>query len=192
MRSYRIGFLLAALSIGCTPPAPEVRPTASAPQGESLAVLIESTGAYERPISTDSDLAQQFFNQGLRLTWGYAFPEAVASFQEALRHDPDHPMLYWGLALSLGPNPNSRAGGLPDDPQGAARSAIAQGMQHLDNGNEAERAFVEALNIRFDSDAIADGPARDQAYLAAARELFERNHLSRRQRGRSAISWLSD
>lgn len=174
MRSYLTGILLAALTVGCTPPASEVAPTAATPEGEALAVLIESTGAYARPISTDSEIAQAFFDQGLRLTWGYAFPEAVASFQEALRHDPDHPMLYWGLALSLGPNPNSRAGGLPDDPQGGAHRAIQQGMQHLENGTEAERAFVEALNIRFDSDAIADREQRDQAYLAAARTLFER------------------
>jgi tetratricopeptide (TPR) repeat protein len=170
MRSYRAVILFAALSFGCAPPQPDVATT----EAESVAVLIESTGDYERPISTDSELAQAFFNQGLRLTWGYAFPEAVASFQQALQHDSDHPMLYWGLALSLGPNPNSRAGGLPDDPQGAARQAIAQGMQHLVNGNEAERAFVAALNVRFDSDAIPDRDARDQAYLIAARELFER------------------
>jgi len=181
MRIYRSGIFLAALSIGCTPAPQEVAPGATTTEAQmpavatgSLAVLIDSTGTYSRLISTDSDLAQQYFNQGLRLTWGYSFPEAVASFQEAIRHDPDHPMLHWGLALSLGPNPNSRSGGLPDDPQGAAQRAIAQGMQYLDNGNEAERAFVETLNIRFDSDAIADGAARDQAYLIAARELFER------------------
>jgi len=166
MRSYRTVILTAAaFIIGCTPPEPE---------GGPVAVLIESTGNYARPISTDSELAQQFFDQGLRLTWGYAFPEAVASFREALRHDPDHPMIYWGLALSLGPNPNSRGGGMPDDPQGAGRRAIEQGMQFLDNGTEDERAYVEALNIRFDADAVPDRDARDQAYLAAARALFER------------------
>jgi tetratricopeptide (TPR) repeat protein len=174
MRIYRSGIFLGILTIGCAPLPPEEEPVNQETTTEPVAVLIESTGTYGRPISTDSDLAQQFFDQGLRLTWGYSFPEAVASFQEAIRHDPDHPMLYWGLALSLGPNPNSRAGGLPDDPQGAARSAISQGMQYLDNGNEAERAFVEALNVRFDSGAIPDRDERDQAYLTAARELFER------------------
>lgn len=174
MRSYQTGFLLAAtLTFGCTP-APDVANAPPEPDGELVAVLIASTGTYHRAISTESELAQQFFDQGLRLTWGYAFPEAVASFREALRHDPDHPMIYWGLALSLGPNPNSRGQGVPDDPQGAARRAIQQGMQHLDNGNDSERAYVEALNIRFDADAIPDRDARDQAYLAAATALFER------------------
>lgn len=162
-----IGLIAAALLIlGCSPGDP-------VPEGEPLAVLVESTGTYSRPISTDSELAQQFFDQGLRLTWGYHFPESVASHQEALRHDPDHPMIYWGLALALGPVPNSRSVGLPDDPQGEARDAIEQAMIHIDNGNEVEQAFVRALYVRFDSDTYPDRDARDQAYLAAARDLFE-------------------
>jgi tetratricopeptide (TPR) repeat protein len=139
-----------------------------------VAVLVEGTGIYSRPVSTESELAQQFFDQGLRLTWGYYFPEAAASHQEALRHDPDQAMIYWGLALALGPNPNSRRYGLQDDPQGEARKAINRAMQLIDNANEVERAFIETLHIRFDADAIPDRNARDQAYLAAARALFER------------------
>lgn len=140
----------------------------------AVAVLVEGTGIYSRPVSTESELAQQFFDQGLRLTWGYYFPEAAASHQEALRHDPDQAMIYWGLALALGPNPNSRRYGLQDDPQGEARKAINRAMQLIDNANEVERAFIETLHVRFDADAIPDRNARDQAYLAAARALFER------------------
>ena len=114
----------------------------SAAEGEELAILIESTGTYSRPITTDSPLAQQFFDQGLRLTWGYHFPESIASHQEALRHDPDHPMIHWGLALALGPNPNSRAGGLPDDPRGEGRRAIERAMERVERGNGREQAFV--------------------------------------------------
>lgn len=145
----------------------------SAAEGEELAILIESTGSYTRPITTDSPLAQQFFDQGLRLTWGYHFPESIASHQEALRHDPDHPMIHWGLALALGPNPNSRAGGLPDDPQGEGRRAIERAMELVERGNEREQAFVRALHRRFDADTYPDRDERDQAYLAATRALFE-------------------
>ena len=157
--------VLLALS-ACTPPDPSA-------EGQELAILVESTGTYTRPISTDSPLAQQFFDQGLRLTWGYHFPEAVASHQEALRHDPEHPMIHWGLALALGPNPNSRAGGLPDDPQGEGHRAIERAMEWVERGNEKEQAFVRALHLRFDADTNPDRDARDQAYLAATRALFE-------------------
>ena len=139
-----------------------------------VAVLVEGTGVYSRPVSTESALAQHFFDQGLRLTWGYYFPEAIASHQEALRHDPDHPMIYWGLALATGPNPNSRRNGLPDDPHGEAREAINRAMQLIDNANEMERAFIETLHVRFDAETNPDRNARDQAYLTAARTLFDR------------------
>ena len=167
-RFRTLGLLTATLpwTLGCSPGD-------SAPEGDPLAVLVESTGTYTRPISTDSSLAQEFFDQGLRLTMGYHFPESVASHQEALRHDPDHPMIYWGLALALGPVPNSRSAGLPDDPQGEAREAIEQAMEFIGNGTEVEQAFVRALYIRFDSDTYPDRDARDQAYLAAAGNLFE-------------------
>ena len=160
-------FAAVTATTACTPSDP-------ASVGEELAILVESTGAYTRPISTDSPLAQQFFDQGLRLTWGYHFPEAIASQQEALRHDPDHPMIHWGLALALGPNPNSRAAGLPDDPQGEGRRVIERAMELVERGNEQEQAFVRTLHRRFDANTYPDRDARDQAYLAATRALFER------------------
>ena len=91
---------------------------AAAQDGEALAILIPGGGTYSRPISTDSPEAQAFFDQGLRMAWSFYFPESIASYQEASRHDPDHPMPYFGLAHAAGPNPNSRYAGLPDDPPG--------------------------------------------------------------------------
>ena len=76
-----VTFFACGLFFGCSS-------TSIAPNEEALAVLVDGTGTYSRPITTDSALAQQFFDQGLRLTWGYYFPESAASHQEALRHDP--------------------------------------------------------------------------------------------------------
>ena len=92
----RVSFLLLVLLVGiismsgCT--------SSSSISTDERAVLVEGSGNYSRPISTNSEHAQNFFDQGLRLTWGYFFVEAVASHQQALRYDPDHPMIYWGLA----------------------------------------------------------------------------------------------
>ena len=137
-----------------------------------LAVLVDGSGTYSRAISTDSEQAQLFFDQGLRLTWGYFFPESIASHQEALRHDPDHPMIYWGMALAMGPNPNSRYSGMPDDPHGEARKAISQAVKFIGRANDSERDFIEALFVRFDSETLPDRSERDHAYLEAARELY--------------------
>jgi len=47
------------------------------------AALVDNIGTYGRKISTQFAIAQKFFDQGLRLTFGYYFPEAIASFQQA-------------------------------------------------------------------------------------------------------------
>jgi tetratricopeptide (TPR) repeat protein len=143
---------------------------AQAPPSRESATLIEGLGSYGRRISTNSDLAQQFFDQGLRLTYGYYFPEAIASFQQALQHDPEHPMIYWGMALAMGPNPNSRFLGFPDDPKGEGRKAITAALARVNKALPAERALIEALYVRLDTDTYADRSKRDVKYIEATRK----------------------
>lgn len=141
---------------------------------QAKAVLIEGSGHYTRPISTPSKAAQQFFDQGLRLTWAYYFPEALASYQQALEYDADNPMIYWGMALALGPNPNSRNRNMPDDPHGEALKAITRAKQLFEKASASERDFINALFIRFDKETYPDRSERDQAYLRAARSLYQK------------------
>ncbi|MEE2607369.1 MAG: hypothetical protein VX928_01305, partial [Pseudomonadota bacterium] len=106
---------------------------------EALAIIVPGGGTYSRSIGTDSAEAQAFFDQGIRMAWGFYFPESIASYQEAARLDPDNPMPHWGIAHAAGPNPNSRYQGLPDDPQGAGLAAIRRAMELGGNGTELER-----------------------------------------------------
>ncbi|MCY4268920.1 MAG: hypothetical protein OXE80_01935 [Gammaproteobacteria bacterium] len=147
---------------------------AHAQDGEALAVLVPGGGTYSRPISTDSAEAQAFFDQGLRMAWSFYFVESIASYQEASRHDPDHPMPYFGLAHAAGPNPNSRYAGLPDDPQGTGLEAIRNALQRINNGSERERDMINALFVLYNKDAIADSRERDRAYVAAMRDLHHK------------------
>ena len=137
----------------------------------SRAVLVPGSGTYSRPISTDSSTAQAFFDQGLRLSWGFFFPEAIASHQEAARLDPDHPMPHWGMAQAMGPNPNSRYARMPDDPLGEGAKAIRRAQALKANGTVREAELIDALAILYDQAAIPDADARDRAYLDAARAL---------------------
>jgi tetratricopeptide (TPR) repeat protein len=132
--------------------------------GERQAVLVDGLGAYSRPISTDSERAQCFFDQGLRLRYGFYYPEAVSSFREALRHDPTHPMIHWGLAWAVG----------TADPKGVAQEAIGEALAHIDRATKRERAFIETLAVAFDTTAYPQKPARDSAFATAAGALFER------------------
>jgi tetratricopeptide (TPR) repeat protein len=141
---------------------------------ETKAILVDGTGTYARKISTDSELAQKFFDQGLRYAWAFHFPESIASYQQAAIHDPNHPMIYWGMAHSIGPNPNSRYSGMPDDPKGEGMKAINKAMSLLGNANPMERDMITALHILYDKESIPDDGQRDIAYMNAADALQQK------------------
>ena len=135
------------------------------------AILMPKSGTYSRPISTDEAEAQRFFDQGLRFAWGFYFPESIASYQEASRLDPSHPMPYWGIAHAAGPNPNSRYAQMPDDPQGAGLAGIEAALDRIDRATPMEAALINALYVFYDAKRIADPRERDRAYLAEMRKL---------------------
>ena len=139
------------------------------------AVLVEGTGIYSRPIPTESKLAQQFFDQGLRLAYGFYFPEAIASLQEALCHDPGNPMIHWGLALAIAPNPNSRYRAFPDDPLGEGRKSIRTAKAGAAGLTSVERGLIEALDVLLDSDAERDAKARSDGFVEVAGRVFRRH-----------------
>ena len=158
--------LLSFVSIGCSGNGgPEVEST------QALAVLVPGSGTYSREISTQDSNVQAFFDQGLRLAWGFYFPESIASYQEAARLDPDHPMPYWGMAHAMGPNPNSRYARMPDDPLGEGLKAINMALDRIERATSLEAKLIRAMHVLYDKEAIADAERRDQAYLQAMREL---------------------
>jgi tetratricopeptide (TPR) repeat protein len=140
----------------------------------NAAILVDGSGTYHREISTQNKLAQQFFDQGLRYAWGFYFPESTASYLEAAKHDPTHPMIYWGLAHALGPNPNSRYIGMPDDPKSEGLKAIVQALKLISHASPKEQDMINAMYVLYDKDSISDNKERDLAYLAAARMLQEK------------------
>ena len=138
---------------------------------EALAKLIPGSGSYSREISTNINDAQEFFDQGLRFAWGFYFPESIASYQEAARLDPSHPMPYWGMAHAMGPNPNSRYARMPDDPKGEGLKAIERALEKIDQATPLEKEIIEAMYVFYDRDSINDAGLRDQAYLSEMRDL---------------------
>ena len=138
---------------------------------QAHAVLVPGSGNYSRKISTQNPEAQAFFDQGLRLAWGFYFPESIASFQEAARIDPDQPMHFWGMAYAMGPNPNSRYARMPDDPKGEGLKAIKKALDRIDRASPVEVKLIRALHVLYDQQTIPDQDDRDQAYLTAMRNL---------------------
>jgi tetratricopeptide (TPR) repeat protein len=167
-------FLLGAAAFllpACSQVSEQDEAIASAHINGEHAVLVDGAGDYSRQIATSSPVAQALFDQGLNLTWGYYFPEAYASFQEALRHDPDNPMILWGMALSASPNPNSRHNGFADDPEEAGLAAIRRANELVEGLSDKDRKLVEALYTRYDKESVPDPAQRDAAYLELVRKL---------------------
>src|SRR5438132_8193723 len=127
----------------------------------SSSKLLPGLGEVHHPVATKNSQAQQFFDQGLKLVFGFNHDEARKSFQRAAELDPELAMAWWGVSLTLGPNYN-----LPVDPErekagyDAAQKAIA--LQA--NASEAERAYITALSVRYSNDPNADLRALDHNY----------------------------
>ena len=162
---YLITFCILLINAGCS------NETFVDKDGDPRAILIEGSGSYSREISTEHKNSQAFFDQGLRFAWGFYFPESIASYQEAARLDPSHPMPYWGMAHAMGPNPNSRYARMPDDPKGEGLKAIRSALEKIDNANSLEKRLIEAMHIFYDKKSISDPNLRDKAYLAEMRKL---------------------
>jgi tetratricopeptide (TPR) repeat protein len=104
-------------------------------------------GPFKRPISSRNPEAQAFFNQGFQLTYAFAKPEAVRSFREAEKRDPDCAICYWGEAWALGSNINWPMG--PDEAPfayAAIQKARALAGTHA---SPIERAFIDAMSVRY-------------------------------------------
>ena len=74
---------LILLFAACSTDSP-VNPAEDLAQAQNCAleqaVMVEGLGDYGRDIHSNSTEAQSYFDQGLRLTFSYYFPEALASF----------------------------------------------------------------------------------------------------------------
>ena len=61
---------------------------AKAPPSAQGVPLFKDLGTYHRAISTKVPAAQNYFDQGLRLVYGFNHDEAERAFREAARLDP--------------------------------------------------------------------------------------------------------
>ncbi len=126
--------------------------------------LYDNLGSLSHPISTRVPQAQRYFDQGLRLAYAFNHAEAIRAFREAARRDDRCAICWWGVAFSYGPNIN-----LPmDSASGAAAwEALQEATRRREHANDAERAYIDALERRYGADPTAGRAGRDSAYAAA-------------------------
>jgi tetratricopeptide (TPR) repeat protein len=141
------------------------------PSNVATEPLLEDLGDHRHAISTDTALAQRYFDQGLTLSFGFNHAASVRAFKEAARLDSDCAMCFWGIALALGPNINT-----PMGPEAAreAHAAIRRAQELASGATQAERAYIDALATRYSNEPLEDRTPLDRAYATAMRQLHQR------------------
>jgi len=141
--------------------------TATGPLSPKLSGL----GDYKFAVTTDNAESQYFFDQGFRLWVGFNHSEAMRSFKEAIRLDPDNAMAYWGWALSLGRNLN-----LPMlvNSKEQANYAIGMALSLKDKVSEREADYIDALAARYSTDLSIPNEVLDEAYVVAMEKLMNK------------------
>ena len=134
-------------------------------------IVFDNLGSYHQTITTSSPQAQAYFDQGLRLVYGFNHLEAQRAFREAARLDPACAMCSWGIALTYGSNYNSPTDA---DRERGAYEAIQRAQALASGATERERATIEALAQRHAPPPGSDRAALDRAYADAMREVARR------------------
>jgi tetratricopeptide (TPR) repeat protein len=129
--------------------------------------LFDNLGPHSRQITTASPGAQAYFDQGMRLAYGFGMPEAQRSFEAAIRQDPACAMCHWGLAWALGPYVN---GGGDSASLALAHEHVRHAKRLARNATPVERALIDAMLVRYVAAPRESDLARlDTAYMHAMR-----------------------
>jgi tetratricopeptide (TPR) repeat protein len=166
MRPHACTTLAAALLLSaCGAPTPRTAGDTAAPP------LFDTFGDLHRDIGSAVPAAQRYFDQGLRLAYGFNHEAAGRAFAEAARLDPGCAICVWGQALVLGPNIN-----LPMAPELAPQAATLarKALSLAGNATPADRALIEALALRYEDPAPGDRAALDRAYADAMARVVAR------------------
>lgn len=173
--------LVTALSVACSrQPEPAPAPTnqsahdahgAAAPAAGPRTTLLGNLGTYHRAIKTTSPEAQQFFDEGLALLYGFNHEESFKSFDRAAALDPAAPMPHWGMSLALGTNINDVA---PAERLKQGYAHLAEAEKRKAAGSDVEQGLIAALGKRYVADPAGDQTVREQAYSIAMGELSKK------------------
>ncbi len=140
---------------------------------EPMPLYTKALGSFSRPISSSNPEAQAYFDQGFQMMYAFAKQDATSSFREAAKLDPDCAVCFWGEAWTWGSYLNGAM--LPrESPH--AYAAIQRALELApDHASETERAFIDAMAVRYVPDFDPENRRdQDEPYAEAMRGLYER------------------
>ena len=153
-------------AMGC---APEVSDKSWYTSG-SKAPLFNGLEGIHFKISTKTEEAQRYFDQGLLLSFAFNHAEAGRSFFEAARLDSNAAMSWWGFAYVLGPNYN---GGMEKDNFQRAYDAVQKAKEKSASCSRKEQDLIKALSFRYSNDTTVARSFLDSSYAEAMRKVYK-------------------
>ncbi|HET7897355.1 MAG TPA: hypothetical protein VFL47_06790, partial [Flavisolibacter sp.] len=126
-------------------------------------------GHYQWRITTKSDSAQFYFNQGMAMYYAFHIIESRASFNKATRFDPACAMAWWGKALAFGPNINDFGYQRPSEayPSAVKAASLKASCTPL------EKALIHAIAVRYSADSAVDQKGLNEKYRNAMANVYK-------------------
>jgi peroxiredoxin/tetratricopeptide (TPR) repeat protein len=166
-----LAFLIPAVAEETAEPSQEVESSETILAGHSYhgeafnegprqkAHLMEGTGRVRFPVTTVSDEAQKFIDQGVGQLHGFWYFEAERSFRQAAAIDPNCAMAYWGMAMANTNNAKRAKVFLGE--AGSRKSGLAP----------RETKYLDALDAWHKADANKK-KERAEAYIKSLEKLL--------------------
>lgn len=120
-----------------TPSAAHCRPTQIRKVALPPPALMEGIGKSHLKITTRSDSAQRYFDQGLSLFHDFWDFEAYRAFSFAARLDSTSAMAQWGIVLAIPDGDTKR--------QPERKQALERAIKLSKNASEQEQLYIKAL-----------------------------------------------
>lgn len=168
------------LMAGCALLVPSLDDTLLAQQEAGAEIPAQSPSAslyagfdgHKRSVTTESAEANQWFNQGIQLLYGFNHDEAIRSFEKAAELDPSCAMAWWGAAYARGLHINNPE--MSEEQSRLAYDAAVKARDALDHESAVEKALVQAIGERYRWPAPEDRTGLDLAYADAMEEVWHR------------------
>jgi tetratricopeptide (TPR) repeat protein len=134
-------------------------------------LALTAVGRQHHAIQTKNAEAQDFFDQGITLLYGFNHEEAARAFGRAGELDPASPMPLWGIALAVGPNYNMD---VDAEREKIAYETIQKAQKLGEHAPQVEKDYVAALAMRYSGAASPDYKKLSRDFSVAMKKLAEK------------------
>jgi len=147
--------LVAATAVSAQPPGTHEDDHGMAPNvperyADPIQLFKVGLGPFSRKISSANKEAQAFFDQGMQMEFAFDKVDAVRSFRESWKRDPDCAICYWGEAWAWGSYLNAPMSA-EESPLAYAAAQKAMSLREK-HASPVERALIEAIAKRYVKD----------------------------------------